>query len=80
MVYPTAVGNGRYFLLHFSHTLPAFSASTQQGCAHFSPFLAALSQQPPSLYFESAPKDRVDSKAAAESTVSRVFIVLAGWM
>jgi hypothetical protein len=45
---------GNYFLagaLHFSQTLPALAAFTQQGWLHFSPFLSALSQQPPALNF-----------------------------
>ncbi len=46
---------GNYFFagaLHFSQTLPSAAALTQQGCWHFSPFLSALSQQPPALNFE----------------------------
>lgn len=64
------------YLLHFSQTLPAFSASTQQGCLHFSPFLAALSQQPPSLYLLSAAIEKAVIMAEAVSTVSRAFM---GW-
>ena len=46
---------GNYFFagaLHFSQTLPSAAVLTQQGCWHLSPFLSALSQQPPALNFE----------------------------